>query len=79
MSGHSQIFVLDDKLVAVFSVTMNHCVGEFECLLSKNGIEDFTVQYIGTNSDRKTLIELGKIEATRLIDEYWNTPLDSAK
>jgi hypothetical protein len=57
------LYVLDDKMVAVFSVLKDNCKVTMECLYSKTGIEDYTIEYQGPQELKSELIELAVSEA----------------
>lgn len=59
-------YVLDDKMVAVFSVLKDNCKVTMECLYSKTGIEDYTIEYHGPQEMKSQLIELAVSEAENI-------------
>lgn len=60
-------FVLDDKMVAVFSVRKENCTIKMECLFSKTGIEDYTVEYQGPLEKKEKLIEYAITQAKNIV------------
>ncbi|WP_226669472.1 hypothetical protein [Metabacillus litoralis] len=69
MVGQPTFFVLDDKMVAVFSVLQNNCEVKMECLFSKTGIEDYTLEYKGPLERKSELINLAKVKAQSIFKE----------
>lgn len=69
MGGQPTFFVLDDKMVAVFSVLHNNCEVKMECLFSKTGIEDYTVEYFGPLEKKSELLKLAKTKAQSIFNE----------
>ena len=68
MGGQPTFFVLDDKMVAVFSVIKDNCKVKMECLFSKTGIEDYTLEYQGPNERKAELIELAILRAQNIFE-----------
>lgn len=68
MGGQPAFFVLDDKMVAVFSVMKDNCKIKMECLFSKTGIEDYTLEYDGPKDKRDELIKLAINQAQAIFD-----------
>lgn len=66
MGKQPTFFVLDDKMVAVFSVIRDNCKVTMECLYSKTGIEDYTLVYQGPNERKSELMELAIEEAKHI-------------
>jgi hypothetical protein len=69
MGGQPTFFVLDDKMVAVFSVIKDNCRVKMECLFSKTGIEDYTLEYQGPNERKAELIELAILRAQNIFEQ----------
>ncbi|WP_191560326.1 hypothetical protein [Metabacillus idriensis] len=57
------IYVLDDKTVAVFSVIQDECTVKMECLLSEQGILDYTIEFNGPIEKRDELTKIAMSEA----------------
>jgi hypothetical protein len=68
MGVQPTFFVLDDKMVAVFSVMKDNCKIKMECLFSKTGIEDYTLEYEGPKEKKEELIELAILNAQNIFD-----------
>ena len=68
MGGQPTFFVLDDKMVAVFSVIKDNCKVKMECLFSKTGIEDYTLEYQGPIERKAELIELAILRAQNIFE-----------
>lgn len=66
MGEQPTFFVLDDKMVAVFSVKKDNCKITMECLFSNSGIEDYTLEYQGPKERKSELIELAILEAENI-------------
>lgn len=66
MGKQPTFFVLDDKMVAVFSVIRDNCKVTMECLYSRTGIEDYTLVYQGPNERKSELMELAIEEAKHI-------------
>jgi hypothetical protein len=63
MEVQPTLFELDDKMVAVFSVMKDNCQIKMECLFSKTGIEDYTIEYQGSKEKRAEMVELAVVQA----------------
>jgi|GEM_PF-6233578 len=68
MGKQPTFFVLDDKMVALFSVEKDNCKVTMECLFSKTGIEDYTLEYQGPIERKSELMNLA-IEEAQMIFE----------
>ena len=58
MEVQPTFFELDDKMVAVFSVAKDNCQIKMECLFSKTGIEDYTIEYRGLQEKKAEMIKI---------------------
>ncbi|MGG4488411.1 hypothetical protein [Metabacillus idriensis] len=72
MRVQPSIYVLDDKTVAVFSVIKGECKVKMECLLSEQGILDYTLEFSGKIEKRDELTKMALEEAQSI---YLNTIL----
>ncbi|MCM3597754.1 hypothetical protein M4D55_18455 [Metabacillus idriensis] len=70
MRVQPSIYVLDDKTVAVFSVIKGECKVKMECLLSEQGILDYTLEFSGPIEKRDELTKIALEEAQSI---YLNT------
>ncbi|MBZ5752649.1 hypothetical protein [Metabacillus rhizolycopersici] len=68
MEVQPTFFELDDKMVAVFSVWKDNCQIKMECLFSKTGIEDYTIEYQGSKEKRAEMIEIAIVQAQTIFD-----------
>lgn len=68
MRRQPTFFVLDDKMVAVFSVEKDNCKVTMECLFSKTGIEDYTLEYHGRIEKKAELMNLAMEEAHHIFE-----------
>ncbi|MBD1380871.1 hypothetical protein [Metabacillus arenae] len=66
MGKQPELYVLDDKLVAVFSVNFGECVVKMECLFSDEEIVDYTIVFNGTVKDKERVTEKMLIQAVEL-------------
>ncbi|PMC40637.1 hypothetical protein CJ195_02665 [Bacillus sp. UMB0899] len=69
MGRQPTFFVLDDKMVAVFSVEKDNCTVTMECLFSKTGIEDYTLEYQGPIEKKSELMNLAIEEAQNIFEK----------
>ncbi|MRX73566.1 hypothetical protein GJU40_15585 [Bacillus lacus] len=65
-----QVYVLGDQLVAVFSVTLEGCTAKMECVLSEQGVEDYVVEYSGTESLYKDVLKLALSHAKTVYSSH---------
>ena len=68
MNRQPTFFVLDDKMVAVFSVEKDNCKVTMECLFSRTGIEDYTLEYQGPIERKSELMNLAIEEAQNIFE-----------
>lgn len=68
MGKQPTFFVLDDKMVALFSVEKDNCKVTMECLFSKTGIEDYTLEYQGPIERKSEFMNIA-IEEAQMIFE----------
>jgi hypothetical protein len=61
-----QLFILDDKLVAVFKVKQRFYSVKMECLISIDGLEDYTIEFNGEIENKEEIIEFLLSEANKL-------------
>ncbi|MGD6794578.1 MULTISPECIES: hypothetical protein [Metabacillus] len=63
MRVQPSVYVLDDKTVAVFSVVIGDSKVKMECLLSEQGILDYTLEFSGPIEKREELTKMALQEA----------------
>lgn len=63
MRVQPSVYVLDDKTVAVFSVVIGDSKVKMECLLSEQGILDYTLEFSGPIEKREELTKMALREA----------------
>ncbi|HZH63209.1 MAG TPA: hypothetical protein VEY70_27390 [Metabacillus sp.] len=68
MGKQPTFFVLDNKMVALFSLEKDNCKVTMECLFSKTGIEDYTLEYQGPIERKSEFMNLA-IEEAQMIFE----------
>ncbi len=68
MGVQPTFYVLDDKMVAVFSVSKDNSRIKMECLFSKTGIEDYTLEYHGPIEKKEELIEVAIMKANDIFE-----------
>ncbi|MDQ0229773.1 hypothetical protein [Metabacillus malikii] len=69
MGVQPTFYVLDDKMVAVFSVMKDNCKVNMECLFSKTGIEDYTLEYHGPNEKKEELLNIAILKAQDIFEQ----------
>ncbi|KEZ47815.1 hypothetical protein [Metabacillus indicus] len=73
MRVQPSVYVLDDKTVAVFSVVIGDSKVKMECLLSEQGILDYTLEFSGPIEKREELTKMALQEAESYYLQSINT------